>query len=344
MKKILAVVLAVTLCFGMVPVAFAETTSIPAFTYKVTNNNDGTFTMTVVSPAVTKLTGANLYFRFDPKAVEVVKSETGPATATTTGGDTVDNFSGVWVNGLKEGTDNKYGFGFVSSDGVTKTGAKDMIEITFKVLDPSAKSTTVQMYLDEFKTDDGTANDITSTVLAGSKTVSIDNQAGGETDNTTTTSDGNTTTTGIDLHTFGDLIEKIKELLSSNDKNFDDYINAIKNMIGSGDITDIIGKLVSGDLDIGQGLKDLLKKYNIDYSSFEGILNQVVDFFKGLFGGDSGTTTTVTATDVTNNGGNNNGGNGSASKTGDAGIALAATVCTAAAAAFVLTVRKKHAA
>jgi hypothetical protein len=102
----------------------------------------------------------------------------------------------------------------------------------------------------------------------------------------------------------------------------------------------MIEQLVDGAFSIGDAFLEILKGLGLDFDSFEDILNAIIDFFEGLFGGGDDTTAqqTTNAANNTTSAGSVSGSEG----TGDAGIALAATVCVAAAATFVLTRKKKE--
>ena len=106
----------------------------------------------------------------------------------------------------------------------------------------------------------------------------------------------------------------------------------------------MIEQLVDGAFSIGDAFLEILKGLGLDFDSFEDILNAIIDFFEGIFGGGEDDTTANQTTngagsgDDTTSAGSVSGSEG----TGDAGVALAATVCVAAAATFVLTRKKKE--
>ena len=102
----------------------------------------------------------------------------------------------------------------------------------------------------------------------------------------------------------------------------------------------MIEQLVDGAFSISDAFLEILKGLGLDFDSFEDILNAIIDFFEGLFGGGDDTTAvqTTNAANATTSAGSSSGSEG----TGDAGIALAATVCVAAAATFVLTRKKRE--
>ena len=104
----------------------------------------------------------------------------------------------------------------------------------------------------------------------------------------------------------------------------------------------MIEQLVDGAFSIGDAFLEILKGLGLDFDSFEDILNAIIDFFEGIFGGGDDTTANQTTngagSEDTTSAGSVSGSEG----TGDAGVALAATVCVAAAATFVLTRKKKE--
>lgn len=352
MKKALAIFLsALLICIMIAPMGAAATG--PALTTKViegeySKSANGvaavtatTFTIVVTAPAVENLTGVNLYFEYDP-AILKVKSAGFAADA-----DGTKFFSGLEVTGAKAGTDNQYAFAWIpSGSGVSKAEANDLLYITFNVLDTTKAQTPVYLYIDEFRTDDASANnDVTSTILFNNNIVNFnypENTPPAEdapvVDGTTAEGEG---TTADDINA---LLELIRNMLNGNGVTFADFADAIANVIGNAEITDIVEQLVDGDMNIAEAFADFLKSIGLDFSMFEQILNKIIEFLSGLFGGDSGDDTT--AENTTAAGGNDSttaaGSSSGSEKTGDKGVALAATVCVVSSAAFVLTRKKKE--
>ena len=352
MKKALAIFLsALLICIMIAPMGAAATG--PALTTKViegeySKSANGvaavtatTFTIVVTAPAVENLTGVNLYFEYDP-AILKVKSAGFAADA-----DGTKFFSGLEVTGVKAGTDNQYAFAWIpSGSGVSKAEANDLLYITFNVLDTTKDQTPVYLYIDEFRTDDASANnDVTSTILFNNNIVNFnypENTPPAEdapiVDETTPEGEG---TTADDINA---LLELIRNMLNGNGVTFADFADAIANVIGNAEITDIVEQLVDGDMNIAEAFADFLKSIGLDFSMFEQILNKIIEFLSGLFGGDSGDD--VTAENTTSGGGNDSttaaGSSSGSEKTGDKGVALAATVCVVSSAAFVLTRKKKE--
>lgn len=344
MKKFLAVLLAMMLVVGIMPTAFAVAT--PSLATRViegaysdsalgvTSVTTDTFTIIVKSPAVTKLVGLNMFVDFDTEQLKVL--EAGPVGTTDEDGNFTPKFSGEWAHGLKSNK-YQYSFGFISSSGVSKKTATDLIYVTFKIIDSTRPTTTINLYINEFLTEDGNDdNEVISTVLAESQiiTLNLPEQI------TTDPNAEETTDTPADAESTNALVQIIRDLLSGNGVTFEDYADAILNLVGNAEITDMIEQLVDGAFSIGDAFLEILKGLGLDFDSFEDILNSIIDFFEGLFGGGDDTTAqqTTNAANATTSAGSVSGSAG----TGDAGIALAATVCVAAAATFVLTRKKRE--
>ena len=344
MKKFLAVLLAMMLVVGIMPTAFAVAT--PGLATRViegaysdsalgvTSVTTDTFTIIVKSPAVTKLVGLNMFVDFDTEQLKVV--EAGPVGTTDEDGNFKANFSGEWAHGLKSNK-YQYSFGFISTSGVTKKNATDLIYVTFRVIDSTRPTTTINLYINEFLTEDGNdSNEVVTTTLAESQIITLNLPE----EITTNPNGEDTTDTPADAESTNALVQVIRDLLSGNGVTFEDYADAILNLVGNAEITDMIEQLVDGAFSIGDAFLEILKGLGLDFDSFEDILNAIIDFFEGLFGGGDDTTAqqTTNAANNTTSAGSVSGSEG----TGDAGIALAATVCVAAAATFVLTRKKKE--
>ena len=344
MKKFLAVILAIMLVVGIMPTAFAVATpglatrviegSYNKEALGVTSVTSEMFTIIIKSPAVTKLVGLNMFVDFDTEQLKVL--EAGPVGTTDEDGNFKPNFSGEWAHGLKSNK-YQYSFGFISTSGVTKKNETDLIYVTFKVIDSTRPTTTINLYINEFLTEDGNdENEIITNTLAESQIITLNLPEQITTDpNKEDTSDD-----PADAESTNALVQVIRDLLSGNGVTFEDYADAILNLVGNAEITDMIEQLVDGAFSIGDAFLEILKGLGLDFDSFEDILNEIIDFFEGLFGGGDDTTAqqTTNAANATTSAGSVSGSEG----TGDAGIALAATVCVAAAATFVLTRKKKE--
>lgn len=352
MKKILAIFLsALLICISIAPMSLAVVDSGIATRVmegKYNNNNTGTdvvtettFTVAVTVPAVKKLTGVNLYVSFD-SAVLAVK-DAGLAGSY----DSDDNynafFNGIAVNGYKTGTDNEYSFGWISNGGVTKNSARDIFYITFSVIDTTKTETSYSVYVEEFRTDDGNDdNDVTSTDIVENKIVNFLFPEDVVPETTVPSTDdatgGDTSASDINV-----LLDLIRDMLNGNGVTFADFADAIANMLGNAEITDIIEQLVDGNVDISDLFQNILEGLGLDFGMLEDLLNKIIDFLMGLFGGDDETKAPASSTTAAPNLETTAEGSSQGSEeTGDAGIALAATICVAASAAFVLTRKKKE--
>ena len=351
MKKVLAIFLsALLICISIAPMGCAASTTDPSTKIYEGGYNvaavdsevitQTTFTVAVKVPAVTKLTGVNLYFSFDPAVLAVANA--GTAGTEDEDGNFNAYFNGISVNGYKTGSNSEYSFGWISNNGVTKKAARDIFYITFNVLDTTKTDAAINLYIEEFRTDDGDdENDVTSTLLAENMVVSFlfpegtppattEGAEGGDVEGDTSASDINK------------LLDLIRDMLNGNGVTFADIADAIANMLGNAEITDIIEQLVDGNVDISDMFQQILEGLGLDFSDLEDLLNKIIDFIMGLFGGDDETKAPATTGAAPNLETTAEGSSQGSEETGDAGIALAATVCVAASAAFVLTRKKKE--
>lgn len=353
MKKILAVFLsALLICISLAPMGSAVVDpgiATRVMEGKYSSSGSGTdvvtkttFTVAVTVPAVKKLTGVNLYVSFDPSVLAV--KDAGLAGALDAEDNFNPTFNGVAVNGYKTGTDNEYSFGWISNGGVTKTKARDIFYITFSVIDTTKTETSYSVYVEEFRTDDGDAsNDVTSTLLVENKVVNFLFPEDVVPETTGSADDGSTgdEITSVDINA---LLDVIRDILNGNGVSFSDFADAIANILGNAEITDIIEQLVDGNVDISDLFKNILDGLGLDFGSLEDILNKIIEFLKGLFGGDDVTNPATSSTTLAspNYETTAEGSSSGSEETGDAGVALAATVCVIASAAFVLTRKKKE--
>ena len=357
MKKVLAIFLsALLICISIAPMSIAATS--PTLTNRVIEGNYAesadqvaavsttTFTVVIKAPkGIQKLVGVNLYFEFDPAVLSVAKA--GLAGADDGSGNVTPNFNGLLVSGLKSGSDNQYAMAWIpSGDGVSKNQARDLMYITFAVRDTSKAQTSLNLYIDEFRTDDKVDNDITTTTLYENRVINFnfapDTPPAEETEPSTGEGEDSS------VSEINGLLQTIRDMLSGNGVTFADFADAIANVLGNAELTDIIEQLVDGDIDISEWFQEILSGLGLDFGSFEDILNTIIDFIMGLFGGDDGgdgdkTTSSATTNAAPGNASTTAAGSSSGSeKTGDMGIALAATVCVAASAVFVLTRKRKE--
>ena len=360
MKKVLAIFLsALLICISIAPMGMAVTAPELATrvieggysesAFQVASVTTNTFTIAVKAPqGIQKLVGVNLYFEFDPAVLAVTKA--GLAGTVDTEGNENPFFNGMLVSGLKANTDNEYAMAWIPSnvEGVSKNQARDLVYITFAVLDTTVSETSVNLYVEEFRTDDGNnENDITATLLLENKVVNFnfpENTPPAETTEPETEGEG---TSADDIN---GLLQLIRDMLSGNGVTFGDFADAIANVLGNAELTDIIEQLVDGNIDISEIFQEFLGGLGLDFGMFEDILNMIIEFIMGLFDNGPDTNKTTAAggaddDDTTSADSASTTASGSSSgseKTGDMGVALAATVCVAASAAFILTRKKKE--
>ncbi len=352
MKKVLAIFLsALLICIGLMPAASAASPSVEVlFTegkYKEITLEESdktisetTFTLAIRAPrGVKKLVGFNLYVEYDPEVLSVAEA----GLAKDAKGKA--NFNGLLVSGQKANTNNQYAMAWIpggNGTGIDKNAAKDLVYITFNVISTNKKQTSLNVYFDEFRTEDGVDNDITSTVLYDSSVINF-----AYADNTPPATTAPVEDEGGDqTSVINELLQLIRDMLNGKGVTFGDFADAIANALGNAEITDIVEQLVDGDVDISNGFLGILKDLGLDFGSFEDILNKIIEFIMGLFDGDKDdqTTTDNSDADVTDSGSDTtaSGSTSDSEKTGDSGIALAATVCVMSSVAFVLTRKKKE--
>ncbi len=334
MKKILVCVLAMSLALGMMPVAYGAATN-PGAVAEVKKSGE-TITVTVKLPAVEKLTACVVSVEFDPKVVSIPDNEGGYAATHEVQGETdpIPNFIGEHTGGLPDGVDNVVKNAYVNSGSVTKTEETAFAVFTFTVTDKTAKETDFIVNLEQYYAEGLTIADGEGMVIL-EKTVAMEEED-------TTDKDG-------DGDAAAELAQQIKDFLKQiglesllEDKTINDMIEQFADMfggLGSGDFSEILDSIIggsSGELNFDEII-----------AFFTGLIDEIMKLFTG--GGattkkpDATTTTTEETTteetteETTGSSNVDNGGNAA----GDAGIALAVTVCLAAAAAFVLSKKKE---
>ena len=342
MKKLLAIFLsALLICISIAPMGSAASTpdlstkiyeggyNVAAVDSEVITTT--TFTVAVNVPAVNNLMGVNLYFSFDPAVLTV--ADAGLAGTTDANGNLTAFFNGLPVNGYKRGSNSEYSFGWASGVGESKAAASDIFYITFNVINTTVTDTAINLYVDEFITADGDdSNDIKVSRLVANDILCFMFPANTPPAEGTTSANGGSSTTADDIN---NLLQVIRDLLAGNGATFGDFIDAIVNLYGNAELMDIIEQLVDGNIDISDAFQNILDKLGLAFDFLEDLLNKIIEFLKNLFGGGSEETTGNPAT-------TSPGSSSGSEETGDAGIALAATVCVAASAAFVLTRKKKE--
>ena len=366
MKKTLAIVLSVLLiCISIAPIGFAvndpgiktrvmdgEYASANAGADEITASK---FTLAIKVPAVEKLVGVTLHVTFDPNVLAIEKA--GLAGNLDAEGTLTPFFgSGLNVSGYQADTNNSYAFGWVHDSGVNKSSARDMYFITFNVIDTTKTETSLGIYVDEFKTEDGDdTNDVDASLLTENKIVKFnfgEDVSAVIPDTTVAVNDGSGS--GSTPSDINGLLDIIRDLLSGNGASYGDFADAMANLLGNAEISDMIEQLIDGNFDIGFDFEDILGNFNLDFSMLEDLLNKIIEFFMNLFGGggDTPADTTAAAPSTTaalttaaaseNLETTSQGSSSGSEQTGDTGVALAAAMFVAASAAFVLTRKKKE--
>ncbi len=355
MKKVLAIFLAALLiCITLAPIGSAV--SGPQLSTKVTEGKYSSsasavaavtktrFTVVITAPKnVKKLVGVNLYYEFDPAVLTVVKA--GLAGSVDAAGNELPNFSGLLVSGLKSGSTSEYALAWIpSGEGVSKSQANDLMYITFDVLDTTVKQTSLNLYVDEFRTEDGNAqNDITATQLYENTIINLSFPGNTPPASTAPAAEDDEQESANKVN---NLLQFIRDLLNGNGVTFADFTDAIVNSLGNAEMADIIEQLVDGNVDVSNGFIGFLKSLGIDFDKFLDFINKIIDWLLGLFGGGDDATTiaqTTAAAGTEANTATTSPGSGIGSEqTGDVGVALSAAVCVLSSAAFVLTRKKKE--
>ena len=343
MKKVLAIFLsALLICISIAPMGCAASTTDPSTKIYEGGYNvaavdsevitQTTFTVAVNVPAVNNLVGVNLYLQFDPNVLAV--ADAGVAGTSDENGNINAFFNGLPVNGYKRGSNSEYSFGWASGVGVSKAEATDIFYITFNVINTMVTDTAINLYVDELITNDGDdSNDIRVSRLVKNDILCFMFPANTPPAEGTTSAGGDSSTSPDDIN---NLLQVIRDLLAGNGATFGDFVDAIVNLFGNAELIDIIEQLVDGNIDISEAFQNILDKLGVAFDFLEELLNKIIEFLKGLFDGDAENTTAANPETTSP------GSSSDSEETGDAGIALAATVCVTASAAFVLTRKKKE--
>lgn len=346
MKKVLAIFLsALLICISLAPIGSAASTpklslkvaegEYSSASSQVTAVTTTTFTVAITAPRnLQKLVGVNLYFEFDPAVLAVADANL--AGSVDSADNLVPNFNGLLVSGLKSGSTSEYAMAWIpSGNGVTKNQATELMYITFNVIDTTKAQTSLNLYIDEFRTDDkDDSNDIITTQLHENTVINFSFPEG----TPPATIDPSEEAEDEQVNQINSLLQLIRDMLNGNGVTFFDFADAIANTLGNAEITDIVEQLVDADVDISKGFIGILEALGIDFSIFEDILNMIIDFISGLFGDDETEEFPTGDEEDTTAQGSSSG----SEQTGDVGIALASSVFVISSAAFVLTRKKKE--
>lgn len=122
-------------------IAFAETDGF---------NYDGEITYRVNLKAGVGVLGSIFSAVFDPDVVEPVDDKSGAVGVFDEDGNYIDNFSGLFMKGMKYGTEDTYIVAHTNTKEVTKKRDLGYVQFTFRVKDPDATETAVTIYCSEF--------------------------------------------------------------------------------------------------------------------------------------------------------------------------------------------------
>ena len=309
MKKVLACAVALALVLCMVPMAFAANPAL-----RVEAVVDGsTVTATVYCPIQENLVGFSFFLKFDPTVLTLESSKMADRDVE---GEMLKYFDGEC--GLAIGTTDTCTCAWTTTSTKNVSRETPIAVFTFTVINADAETTNLTLEVNEYKID--------GEVIIGSNTPYAATPVTLKTPVITTEgpTSGTTKAPTTDLDKLKDLIAKagltmpseaeLSALLNKIDNGtLDDIKAALSSLFGGADITDLYNKILAA---FGRGTTTTAPVGGVTTT-------------KG-----SGSTTAKTGTTTAK-------GGSKIDKTGDVGIALAATVCLAAAAAFVLTKKKE---
>lgn len=339
MKKILACVVAVAMLLSLMPMTFAAEAADYGIIAEAVKDGDK-ITVTVSLPAVTALVSCAVSVAFDP-AVVSIPLLADYAAEREIEGEMVDYFAGYWEGGFVDGRDDLVVTAFMGT--ADKYVVTKFAQFVFTIIDDTVKETDFTVTLEKYEDNDATKklDDEDEGVLIDVLTVGISDGSG----------DPEETEKPDELpENVQELIRQIKEQLDSVGLGFLEQLPLADEAIV------YIARIIGGDLELEEIIEILSRDFEIPgigSVNLPDLLNQLMDTIMGLFGGGN-TDTPTTTKPTTNNGGNgsdddtddttaavdeNNDGN---KPLGDAGIALAVSVCLAAGAAFVITKKKEN--
>ena len=134
------------------------------------------------------------------------------------------------------------------------------------------------------------------------------------------------------------LLAIIRKMLDGEGVTFADFADAIQNTLGNSELTMIIEQLVDSDIDISEAFQKILERLGLDFDALRDILNKIIEFLSGLFGGKD-TTVATTSNATTNLATTSAGSTPGSEETGDYGLGLAAALFLVGSAGFVITRR-----
>lgn len=122
-------------------IAFAETEGF---------NADGEITYTVSLKAGVGVSGSIFGAVYDPEVLEPVEDKSGAVGIVDADGNQLDNFSGIFMDGIKNGTEDTYIVAHTNTTEVSKKRNTEYIQFTFKLKDSRALEAAVTINCFEF--------------------------------------------------------------------------------------------------------------------------------------------------------------------------------------------------
>ncbi|MGN0526238.1 MAG: hypothetical protein ACI4IF_02280 [Acutalibacteraceae bacterium] len=165
MKKFLSLILSVLIvlsmfsCFGMTVFAIGNPSDL--FIVNQGELSNGEITYTVSLKAGTYLSGTVIFAEYDTSVLSVKSA--GPVMTKDSGGDPIENVSGMYESGKAVAGDNLYSVGYIhggQADYIVGDSDKKFIEFTFKVKDASKILTSVKFICYDYSSIQKPSNNI----------------------------------------------------------------------------------------------------------------------------------------------------------------------------------------
>ncbi len=155
-KRVLSFILSTVMCFG----CFSCITLAADASYNAKNvfdvtsapakNNILRYTVNVTSQQK-GIAGIVLEVDFDETVLKPVEGACKPASTTTTGNGTKNNFEGLYAYGTTENDAGIYSIAYINDVAVsTNTAPKAFFNLVFEIIDPSKPNTDVSFYCKEY--------------------------------------------------------------------------------------------------------------------------------------------------------------------------------------------------
>lgn len=304
MKKILACVLALTMVLSLGITAFAVATPAPVLEVAAVLRDDGKVQVSIDIPAKSYLTNGKWLLKYNATTLEY------DAAASAAQKEEVES---VGTYGVTEA--GIVSIGYMIDTRLTK--AKSLAVCVFSVIDTNATSADFTLVPDGVKVCDDTDTEGTSAyaVTPANIAKNVVLKAGG--------------TTKLD-DAAEKVVKEIEDILAGGKVDTSKLnLGALASAFTNSDIDAILAKLKAGEFG------------GLTLDQVKAALNSILSQLKGETSSNNTPSSTnktpsnTKKTETTKKSGD------SLSGVGDAGIALAATVCLAAAAAFVMAKKKK---